>query len=235
VNIASILSRFVLAGALLGRAACPAAASFDTGGNRMPSAATIALSPPRTTGTLSLEEALQKRRSVRDFLGTPISLEDVSQLSWAAQGVTHDGDRTAPSAGALYPLELYLVAGEVRDLPAGIYRYVPRRHQIEEIRRGDFRNGLAAAALHQDWLKNSAAILVFAAVEERTTGKYGARGLRYIPMEAGHAAQNVLLQAVALGLGGTPVGAFDDERMARVLELPGGEKVLYLVPIGKPR
>ncbi|MGX2039532.1 SagB/ThcOx family dehydrogenase [Methylocaldum sp. MU1018] len=196
----------------------------------------ILLPPPRTAGPASLEEALQRRASVRDFLETPISLADVSQLLWAAQGITRPDDRrTAPSAGALYPLELYLVAGNVLDLPAGIYRYIPQRHRAEGIHRGDFRADLAAAAQHQDWLKDSAAILVFAAAEERTTAKYGSRGLGYIQMEAGHAAQNALLQAVALGLGGTPVGAFDSERSAEILELPEAEKILYLVPIGKPR
>jgi SagB-type dehydrogenase family enzyme len=201
----------------------------------MASGTTIALPPPRTAGTVSLEETLRQRHSVRDFLRTPMALADVSQLLWAAQGVTHDEGRTAPSAGALYPLELYLVAGEVRDLPAGLYRYVPDRHRLEAIRLGDLRADLAAATRHQDWLKDSAAILVFAAVEERTTGKYGPRGIRYIHLEAGHAAQNALLQAVALGLGGTPVGAFDDERAAQVLGLPREEEVLYFVPVGKPR
>jgi SagB-type dehydrogenase family enzyme len=163
-------------------------------------------------------------------------LEDVSQLLWAAQGITHDDQlRTAPSAGALYPLELYLVAGDVLNVPAGIYRYLPDRHRLKVIRRGDFRAELAAVALHQDWLKDSAAILVFAAVEERTTSKYGARGLNYIDMEVGHAAQNALLQAVALGLGGTPIGAFNGEWLAQVLEFPEEQKALYLLPIGKPR
>lgn len=202
----------------------------------MTSTETTALPPPRTVGAMSLEETLQKRRSVRDFHQTPISLADVSQLLWAAQGITHDeGLRTAPSAGALYPLELYVLAGNVRDLPAGIYHYIRRQHRLELIRSGQFRADIAAAALHQSWLEDSSAILIFTAVESRTIGKYGARGIRYIHMEAGHAAQNVLLQVVALGLGSTSVGAFDDEQVAKALGLPREEKVLYLLPIGKTR
>lgn len=231
-----MIPALALIGAFMAHATQATAGTLDTGENRMPSAQAIALPPPRSAGPLSLEETLQKRRSVRDFLRMPISLVDVSQLLWAAQGVTHgEGLRTAPSAGARYPLELYLVAGEVRDLPAAIYRYDPRRHRLETIRPGDVRAATADAALSQDWLQGSAAILAFAAIEARTTGKYGSRGIRYIDLEIGHAAQNALLQAVALGFGGTPVGAFDDERAARVLGLPDEEKVLYLVPIGKPR
>jgi len=228
--------RFFLAGALTAYVSLPAARSIDTGRHRVISAETIVLPSPRTTGPMSLEEALRRRSSVRDFLATSISLEDVSQLLWAAQGITRDDQlRTAPSAGALYPLELYLVAGDVLNVPAGIYRYLPHRHRLAVIRRGDFRAELAAVALHQDWLKDSAAILVFAEVEERMTAKYGSRGLNYIHMEVGHAAQNALLQAVALGLGGTPVGAFEEEWLTQVLELPEEEKALYLLPIGKPR
>jgi len=212
------------------------ATPISMGGKRMTSAEMTTLPPPRTTGALSLEETLRKRRSVRDFLPTSISLAEVSQLLWAAQGVTHgEGLRTAPSAGALYPLELYLIAGDVRDLPAGVYRYGHSPHRLETLRKGQFRADLAAAALHQGWLEDSAVILVFAAVEARTTRKYGARGVRYIHMEAGHAAQNALLQAVAMGLAGTPVGAFDGERVTRMLGLPDEEEILYLVPIGKPR
>lgn len=196
----------------------------------------IVLPPPRFAGPISLEETLNRRRSVREFLGKPISLGDVSQLLWAAQGISHeDRLRTAPSAGALYPLEIYLVGGDILSLPAGIYRYLPQRHRLEVLRRGDFRADLAAAAMHQDWMKDSAAILVFAGIEERSRAKYGIRGRDYVYMEAGHAAQNVLLQAVALGLGGTPVGAFNDEWSANVLDLPAEEKPVYLIPIGKPR
>ena len=227
---------FTLTGILIAQAAHVSGATFDKGGNGVKSSKAIALPQPRTAGAMSLEETLQKRRSVRDFRKMPVSLEDVSQLLWAAQGITHgEGRRTAPSAGALYPLELYLLAGDVRDLPAGIYRYVTHQHHLEPVRAGQFRADISAAALHQNWIEDGAVILVFAAVEARTTGKYGDRGIRYIYMEAGHAAQNALLQSVALGLGGTPVGAFDEEQVAKTLGLPQGEKVLSLLPIGKPR
>ncbi|BBA37483.1 nitroreductase [Methylocaldum marinum] len=228
--------RFALAAVLAAHATSPAARSVDTGRHRVIAAEIIVLPPPRIAGPMSLEETLNRRHSVREFLDKPISLGDVSQLLWAAQGISHEERlRTAPSAGALYPLALYLVGGDIVSLPSGVYRYLPHRHRLKVLRRGDFRADLAAAAMHQDWMKDSAAILVFAGVEERPTAKYGIRGRDYVHMEAGHAAQNVLLQAVALGLGGTPVGAFNDEWSANVLDLPEKEKPLYLVPIGKPR
>jgi len=227
---------FTLAAILMAQTTHISGATFDKGVNGVTSSTAIALPQPRMRGTMSLEETLQKRRSVRDFRKMPISLADVSQLIWAAQGITHvEGRRTAPSAGALYPLELYLLAGDVRDLPAGIYRYVTHQHRLEPVRAGQFRADIAAAALHQYWLEDSAAILIFAAVESRTAGKYGDRGIRYIHMEAGHAAQNALLQAVALGLGATPVGAFDEKQVAKTVGLPREEIVLSLLPIGKPR
>ena len=230
--------RFICVIALMGAllASQPAPKALEGEDTMKSTETTIALPPPRTAGSVSLEETLNKRRSVREFLKEPVSLTEVSQLLWAAQGVTHgDGLRTAPSAGALYPLELYLVAANVQGLAAGIYRYAHHRHQLQFIRSGDFRADIAEAALDQDWLEDSSVLLIFGAVEERTAHKYGARASRYIPMEVGHAAQNVLLQAVALGLAGTPVGAFDDDRLARAIGMPSQEKALYIVPIGKPR
>lgn len=151
----------------------------------------------------------------------------------AAQGVTHgDNARTAPSAGALYPLELYLVAGEVRALAPGIYRYVPGKHQLEPVATGDLRRQLCAAALAQECVAAGAAVFVFTAVERRTTRKYGPRGVRYVHIEVGHAAQNLALQATALGLGTVTVGAFDDAAVACLLQLPAGEAPLYLMPVG---
>lgn len=227
---------FAVTSALVMYAAQVTGATSSAGGNRMTSTETIALPPPRTSGTMTLEETLQKRHSVREFRKSSISLADVSQLLWAAQGITHsDGFRTAPSAGALYPLEVYLLAGDVHDLQAGIYHYIPSRHKLEAVRSGRFRAKISDAALQQSWLEDSAAILIVTAVESRTAGKYGPRGTLYIRMEAGHAAQNVLLQATALGLGGTPVGAFNNERIAKMLGLTRKQDVLYLLPIGKPR
>jgi SagB-type dehydrogenase family enzyme len=194
----------------------------------------VSLPSPRPASAVSVEEALASRRSIRDFADAGLSLEDMAQLLWAAQGITHaEGLRTAPSAGALYPLEVYLVAGRVATLPAGIYRYDPRRHQLAPTALGDRRPGLAAAALHQTWIADAPAVVVIGAVFRRTSVRYGERGERYLHIEAGHAAENVCLQAVALGLGTTVVGAFSDVEVKRLLGL-GEEQPLLLIPVGKP-
>lgn len=197
---------------------------------------TMDLPAPRKDSAYSLERSLSERRSVREFSEAALTLVEVSQLLWAAQGVTGTGGlRTAPSAGALYPLAVYLVVGNVRDMAAGVYKYEPLKHQLAQIATQDEREHLASAASDQEWVAGGAVVLVLTGVERRTTGKYGERGVRYVHMEAGHAAQNVLLQAVALGLGGAVVGAFDDERVRKVLSLPKGEQPLYLVPLGRPQ
>ncbi len=197
---------------------------------------TLDLPPPRKDSAYSLERSLAERRSIREFKGAALTLAEVSQLLWAAQGVTGAGGlRTAPSAGALYPLEVYLVVGNIQHVAAGVYRYESLEHRLAQTATEDKRADLAAAAYDQEWVADGAALLVFTGVERRTTGKYGARGVRYVQMEAGHAAQNVLLQAVALGLGGAMVGAFDDDRVRKVLSLPKGEQPLYLIPLGKPQ
>lgn len=194
----------------------------------------IKLSQPRTRGSVSIEEALLKRRSVRSYTGVPLSIEDLSQLLWAAQGMSHPrGYRTAPSAGALYPLELLVAAGRVGALSPGVYRYDPHRHEIVLHREGDRRANLRRAALDQSAVGNAPAVLIFCAVYERTTRKYGERGVRYAMMEAGHAAQNVHLQVVSLGLGTVLIGAFRDDQVKSVLELGGNEEPLYLMPVGK--
>lgn len=194
----------------------------------------IKLSEPKLKGKMSLEEALLKRRSVREFATTPLTLQEVSQLLWAAQGITSPwGGRTAPSAGALYPLEIYLVAGQVKDLPSGIYKYQPKDHSLLRISEGDKREEIWKAALKQPWVKNAPVIFIFTAVYQRTTQKYGERGIRYVHIETGHAAQNLLLQAVALDLVGVPVGAFYDEVLKKTLNIK--EDPLYIVPIGKKK
>jgi SagB-type dehydrogenase family enzyme len=194
------------------------------------SAAPETLPPPERRGPLSLEEAIRARRSVREFGPAEISPRELSQLLWAAQGVTGDGGlRAAPSAGALYPLEVYVV------LPSGCFHYDPARHRLVRRATRDLRSALESAALGQRPIADAPAVFVIAAVEARTRRKYGARTERYVAMEAGHAAQNLLLQAVALGLGGVPIGAFDNGRVARALALPAGERPLYLLPVGHPR
>ncbi len=194
----------------------------------------IKLPEPKYGGSMSVEEALLKRRSVRDFKDKPVTLSEVSQLIWAAQGITDPGGlRTAPSAGALYPLELYVVAGNVTGLPAGIYQYRSKSHELLSIAKGDRRIDLGNAALGQSSVRRAAAVMVLSGVYERMTTKYGERGIRYVHMEAGHAAQNVYLQAVALGLGTVVIGAFCDEEVKRILKMADREKPLYIMPVGR--
>ena len=185
---------------------------------------------------MSVEEAMENRRSIREFSREGLLLEDVSELLWAAQGITsRRGYRTAPSAGGLYPLELYVVAGDVAGLSPGVYRYRPQKHDLVLVATGDYRKGLASAALGQDWVRRAPAILVITGVYERTMAKYGERGRRYVHMEVGHAAQNVYLKATAQGLGTVMVGAFDDEEVQEVLSLPADHEPLGLMPIGHGR
>ena len=187
----------------------------------------LALPRPRTKGDVSLEHCLLKRRSVRSYKNAAVSLADISQLLWSAQGITGEGClRAAPSAGALYPLETYLAAGNVD----GDYR--SDHHELVLVKAGDLRPELARAALDQDCVANAAAIILFAAVYARTSGKYGRRAARYVHMEAGHAAQNVCLQAAALSLGTVTVGAFEDDEVKRIAKLPEAQEPTYLMPIG---
>jgi len=189
----------------------------------------------RRDGTLSLERALSLRRSVREFSAVALRTQELAHLAFAAQGVVAtSGLRTAPSAGALYPLELYVACGNVEHLTPGVYCYQPLTHRLALVADGDRRHAIATAAWGQDWLEQAAAILVIAAVEWRTTVKYGERGMRYIHMEAGHAAQNVLLQAAALGLGATVVGAFSDAEVKSAAALRRDAQPLSLIPVGRP-
>ncbi|MCX7911460.1 MAG: SagB/ThcOx family dehydrogenase [Dehalococcoidales bacterium] len=207
------------------------------GGKTPPAGASgevITLPAPSLDGDFSLEKALALRRSVREFPATSLGLSEVGQILWAAQGITDEtGKRTAPSAGALYPLEVYLVAGNVEGITAGVYRYVPGNHALVKMRAGDLRTSLAQAALGQGSVRMGAVDIVIAAVYERTTVKYGERGIRYVHMEAGHAAQNVLLEVTALGLAAVPVGAFEDDKVKEVLGLPDNEAPLYIIPVGR--
>ena len=215
---------------LLGMLAGSSAADPGPGGD----ARLVPLPPPDGSAELDLGEALRQRRSVREFSEDSLTLEEISELLWAAQGVTGTkGQRTATSAGALYPLEIRVVVGRVSGLSEAVHRYRPHAHELAPGASGDRRKRLAVAALDQEWVANAAAILVISAVYERTTGKYGGRGERYVHMEVGHAAQNVLLRAASLRLGAVMVGAFDDARVARVLELPAEERALAIIPVGR--
>jgi SagB-type dehydrogenase family enzyme len=199
------------------------------GGPRRP----LRLPAASETGRLAVEAALRVRRSLR-YYGTPVpDLGDVAQLAWAAQGVTHpDGYRTAPSAGALYPLELYVVAGRVAGLPAGVHHYLPADHVLEPVFAGDCREALAAAAWDQDCIARAPLSMVLAGAFGRTERKYRDRGERYVWLEAGCAAENLALQAVALGLGSVVVAAFRDAEVSAVLRLPFFERPLLIQPVG---
>ncbi|RCK75882.1 MAG: hypothetical protein IGBAC_1157 [Ignavibacteriae bacterium] len=193
----------------------------------------ILLPKPEKFGKVSIEETLSKRRTIRNYSKEPIQLKELGQLLWAAQGITSDeGFRTAPSAGALYPLEIFIVTGNVEELEDGIYRYNPSKHSIIKISSGDKRKQLADAALGQEQIQTAAVNIIITAVLKRTTWKYGERGKRYVHIEVGHAAQNVMLQAEALGIGVCPVGAFQDEKVKKLLSL-NEEEPLYILTVGK--
>jgi SagB-type dehydrogenase family enzyme len=182
----------------------------------------------------SLSDLLYKRRSVRRFSPGQISLEETARLLFAAQGITReDRFRTVPSAGALYPLEIFLAAGDVNGLRPGMYHYRPHRHDLIRIRGGDKREAIARAAVGQMWISKAQAVLVVGAVFERTTSKYSRHGQRYVHMEAGCAAQSVSLQAADLGLGTTVVGAFRGDRVASLIGAKDNVTPLLLMPVGR--
>ncbi len=195
---------------------------------------TVKLPAPELGGQLTVGEALSRRRSVRRYKREELDLAQVSQLLWAAQGITNSmGHRTTPSAGALYPLEIYLVAGNVAGLEAGVYHYLPEDHSIRLTLHGDVRQPLAKACLSQDWLADAPCILVITAIFARTNVRYGERTMRYVFMEVGAASENIALQAEALGLGTVMVGAFYEMKVQSVLELPEHIVPLCLMPIGR--
>lgn len=223
-----LLSMLLLA---LGRSTMLSTTGDEVGETKPKPAETLVLPAPVHQGRMALEEAILRRRSVREFTKASLSDRELSQLLWAAQGITHrEGYRAAPSAGALYPLELYVT------MPAGFYHYEPRPHRLNRRSDRDLRAALCRAALEQEAILEAPAVFVIAAVYERTAQKYGpARTPRYVHLEAGHAGQNLLLEAVALGLGGVPIGAFDDEEIRKVLALPADQRPIYLIPVGHPR
>jgi SagB-type dehydrogenase family enzyme len=189
----------------------------------------IALPKPNMAGTVSLEEAIQRRRSVRTFGARALPVETLGQLLWAGQGVTSaDGKRAAPSAGALYALELYTVTD------AQVMHYLPHDHRAQTRATPDLRPQMKALALGQASVGAAPALIVVASDFSRLSARYGARATPYTDLEAGHAAQNILLQAAALGLVAVPVAAVDGPKAARALALPHGLTVVYLIPVGFP-
>jgi len=188
----------------------------------------VNLPAPRLAGKMSLEETLNCRKSIRDFSPEPLTIEELSQLLWAVQGATRNGEgRTTPSAGALYPLEVYVVLQE------GVFHYSPGEHSLSRRSEQDLREPLSIAALEQNFIQEAPAVFVIAAVYERSAENYGPRADRYAKMEAGHACQNLLLQAVSLGLGAVPVGAFQDRIVRKTLQFPLHHEPLYLIPAGR--
>jgi SagB-type dehydrogenase family enzyme len=198
----------------------------------------VKLPPAATKGAMSVEEALKARRTVREFAARGLDLPQVAQLLWGADGLSDPrGLRTAASAGATYPMEIYLVVGErgVADLPAGVYRYLVKEHALEPGVKGDLRQAVARAALHQTWMTHAPVMVVMAAEYRRCTARYGERGIMYTHMEAGHVGTNVFLQAEALGLGAGIVGAFEDKGLGQTLQLPKEQVPLLVMPVGYKR
>jgi SagB-type dehydrogenase family enzyme len=190
----------------------------------------VTLPEPNLDGSMSLEQSIASRRSCRDFRSQPLTLEQIGQLAWAAQGQDAKSRyRTVPSAGATYPLELFVVNEQ------GFFHYLPGKHALEKLAGQDLRSALATAAWGQEFIEAAPLTLVFAAEFDRTTRRYGKRGIRYVYMEAGHAVQNVHLQAEVLGLGSVAIGAFDDASVSKVLSLPINFEPVYMVVIGYRR
>ncbi|WP_276813983.1 SagB/ThcOx family dehydrogenase [Desulfurococcus amylolyticus] len=203
----------------------------------------IKLPQPGKISGLTVEEALLLRRSIRDFRDEPVKLRDLALILWATYGLSDpvEGFLTTPSAGATYPLQVYVVVGSrsVIDysefLDPGVYRYDPERHVLILVRSGDVRRELMQAALMQGFIGRAPVSIVITAVYERTTSVYGERGrTRYVPMEAGHASENAYLMTTALGYGTVAVGAFRDSEVSQVIGIGGGETPLYIMPIGVP-
>jgi SagB-type dehydrogenase family enzyme len=190
----------------------------------------INLPEPKEKGSTSIEETLNKRRSVRDYKKGPLRLEQISQLLWAASG-KNLYRRTVPSAGATYPLETYLVVGEVEGLEPGIYHYSYSSNSLERTKNQDIRNKLSQAALGQRMIEKASINIIIAADYGRTTSHYGQRGIRYVHMEVGHVGQNISLQANALSLGAVMIGALEDKEVKGVLGIK--EEPLYIIPVGK--
>ena len=190
----------------------------------------VELPTPERNGPLSLEQVLDERRSVRDYSTTPLTLDEIGQLLWAGQGITDDGAgyRTTPSAGARYPLELYAITA------TDLMHYLPAGHRVEQRADTTTLAALPDTAFGQEFVGSAPLVVVVAADPARTEQEYGAMAGDLVNREAGHAAQNLLLQATALGLAAVPVGGFDPAAVARLLALPPGETVLYLIPVGRP-
>ena len=206
---------------------------------RYPQAAKTELTSFEPTQAMSLDEALKRRKSIRDFQDKPISEGQLAYLLWATTGIQRLEDgyefRTVPSAGALYPIETYLIVNNVKGLEAGIYHYSIRAHQLEQLRQGDFRRQIAAAALGQRMCATASVVFVWSAVFERCKWKYGQRAYRYIYLDAGHIAENLALAAVSLNRGSCEIGALYDEQVNAIVSVDGiDESVICMAVVGVP-
>ena len=226
--LAAALVGLGLCSAPVGRAQAPAAA-----GQRAEAARSAALAAPDVTGGASLNTALKERRSVRDLADSALSAHELAQLCWALQGITDDkGHRTAPSAMATYPLEVYVFVGRVTGVDPGLYRYSPQGHSLTLLQAGDSRAAFVDQAVGQAWTKTAPAIFVITQTASRVARAGTVKGERYAWIEAGLAAENFLLEAVSLNLGSTFVGGFKDEEVSRFLKLPAGEQPIAVLPVG---
>ncbi|MCD4700919.1 MAG: SagB/ThcOx family dehydrogenase [Candidatus Aegiribacteria sp.] len=209
-----------------------------------PEGPVVSLPQPRLSSDVSVEEAMQNRRSVRYYEDSPLTVAEVSQLLWSAYGLNYPvenapdflrgGLRTAPSAGALYPLELYLVVRDVTGLDPGIYLYKSETHELVRLVGEDCWEEFSNAGFNQSHFETAAAAIVYSAVFERCTEKYGERGRdRYVCMDLGHSAENVYLQAYALNIGTCAIGAFSDLALKHVIRMTSAEVPLYIMPLGK--
>ncbi len=191
---------------------------------------------PSFDGKVSVEKAIKGRRTVRDFREKGLSLQHLSQLVWAGQGITDPAEnkRAVPSGGALYPLDIYVVTGEngVEKMEAGVYRYLPKEHFLLPIAKGDRRREIALASLSQMWMVRAPVMFIITAEYQRITVKYGERGIRYALIEVGHVGQNLFLQAEALGLGAGIVGAFNDSEVSNIAGLASKHEPLLIMPVG---
>ena len=194
------------------------------------------LPPPRTEGTVSVEQAINQRRTVRKFSSRPLDVNQLSQLLWATQGITGKNGfkRAAPSAGALYPSDLYVVVGQnsVAQMEAGVYHYEPKGHVLSLVAKSDLRVVVARAALSQMWIVRAPLSMVITAEFKRITVKYKRRGGIYAVIEAGHMGQNLFLQAEALGLKAGIVGAFHDKKLIEAIRIPPSHEPLLIMPVG---
>ncbi len=194
----------------------------------------IKLPTPTTESSTSLEQAIENRRSVRNYKDDNVTLQELSQILWAGQGITsEEGLRAAPSAGATYPLEIYITVRKVEGLSSGVYKFVPEEHAVIKTSDEDVSVKLWEAALNQESVKQASFNIIFTAIYERTATRYGDRAERYVHMEVGHAAQNIYLQAESLGLGTVAIGAFADEEVSDIINPEKNEKPIYIMPVGR--